>query len=199
MEITPVKFMTSNDVDTVIQPWRGNLACVNRFETNRRGNIVNNYRRAMRDACQHRVLSYVHSAVTEYEITRGMLAADCGDCNSTSLCFMRHIHNLERNLSHTRTRQYLDLLPADPGPDGGGARSPPTVDQEAQSLLAALRDKVCRVLTDGRCVEYLELDWNQDRDCNPSDDEQYIGKIVVPTRTILTATPAVWFIAIVSN
>ena len=55
----------------------------------------------------------IDAAVTEYEIARGLLNKDPVDSNASCLCFTRHITNLEKNISHPRTRNYLDLLASD--------------------------------------------------------------------------------------
>jgi hypothetical protein len=82
---------------------------------------------------------------------------------------MRHITNLEENLSHPKSRLYLDLVTSDVG---GGVE----LDSEAQNLLTALRDKIPLCLTDERNLEYFELEWNTDAASNPSDDNKYISQ-----------------------
>jgi hypothetical protein len=85
---------------------------------------------------------------------------------------MRHITNLEENVSHPKSRLYLDLLTTDVGVGNSSVE----LDTEAQNLLSALRDKIPLCLTDERNLEYFELEWNVDAGNNPSDDNKYISQ-----------------------
>ena len=84
--------------------------------------------------------------VTEYEIKRGMLKSK--EASNTSLCFIRHISNLEENAKQKRAHKYLDMSDAEAG----------TIDREAQHLLHLLQnEKIPQILRDERNIEYFQV------------------------------------------
>jgi len=85
---------------------------------------------------------------------------------------MRSICALTDNLSNTKARMYLDIIPDKTRSSSSSAAE---LDVEAQTLLEELRRKVTSCLTDERNLEYFELDWKNHKRRSPSDDLQYLS------------------------
>lgn len=97
-------------------------------------------------------------------------------CNASSLCFMRSICGLTDNLSNSKARTYLDIVPDKARSSSSSSTSTlAELDVEAQALLEELRQKVTSCVTDERNLEYFEIDWKKDQRSNPSDNPQYLS------------------------
>lgn len=110
--------------------------------------------------------------VTEYEIQRGLLCS--AEASKDSLCFMREITNLEKNLRQRRAQKYIDVITSSTPSSTGGNEV--VVDTEAQQLLELLRkDKILKTM-DRQNVVFLRPVWKDIENRSPSDDPEYLER-----------------------
>lgn len=101
-------------------------------------------------------------SVTEYEIEKGMLRSS--NPNQSSLCFTRHITNLEENLHHRHAPKFIDLVPGTT-----------CIDKDAQQMLSLLlKDKILSVLSDHRNIQHFNVTWTDPFNRNPCENPEYL-------------------------
>lgn len=99
-------------------------------------------------------------SVTEDEILHGIVY---DHERQRQICMLRNIFDLDQHLGHRKAMKYIDLV--------GGNK---VIDQEAQNLLAKLRDDTIPKLMDTSYSASFSVPWSNNSGINSDDHKDYL-------------------------